>query len=225
MSMMPREQLDAEGFLVVRRGLGSAHITAVRSAGNLDVDGAGTRNLLSLASCRAMVSPLRELLVGNGLMAPDAVAVQCTLFKKTSSCNWKVALHQDLAIPVLARVEHPDLSGWSAKEGTLFVQPPVLMLQKMLAVRLHLDTCSAQDGPLRVVPRSHRHGRLAPGRVLCEHGSPVECTADTGDLLLMRPLLLHASSKASSPTGSRRVLHFLFGPVEPGYGLQWSMAA
>jgi len=159
-------------------------------------------------------------------MTAGSVAVQCTLFKKTPNLNWKVGLHQDLAIPVATRIEHPDLTGWSSKERALFVQPPATALQDMLAVRIHLDPCTAQDGPLRVVPRSHRHGRLLPvrARSLCDKNGQVECTTDTGDLLLMRPLLLHASSKATRPTGPRRVLHFLFGSPEPGYGLQWSTA-
>ncbi|KRB06884.1 hypothetical protein ASD86_12855 [Lysobacter sp. Root690] len=63
---------------------------------------------------------------------------------------------------------------------------------------------------------------------LCEslraaHGE-VECTARPGDLLIMRPLLLHASSKAVQPSGRRRILHFLFGPRDPGFGLRWSLA-
>jgi hypothetical protein len=45
----------------------------------------------------------------------------------------------------------------------------------------------------------------------------------SGGVLLLRPLLLHASSKARSPC-HRRVLHFLFGPEVVGYGLRWQHA-
>ena len=43
------------------------------------------------------------------------------------------------------------------------------------------------------------------------------------DALLMRPLLVHASSKATAPA-QRRVLHFLFGPAHLPDGLRWNRA-
>lgn len=193
----------------------------------LELQGAGTRNLLSVAWCREVADRLQVILSHQGLLASDAASVQCALLKKSDSLNWKVALHQDLAIPVAEKINHAGLSGWSSKEGVHFVQPPVALLREMLAARLHLDPCRDGDGPLCIVPGSHRHGRLDWTRInsLDVAEGRVECLAEPGDLLLMRPLLLHASSKAKSPVGARRVLHFLFGPSEPGYGLRWSMAA
>lgn len=49
------------------------------------------------------------------------------------------------------------------------------------------------------------------------------CEAEVGAALVMRPLLLHASSK-SLGTGRRRVLHFLFGPPSLPHGLRWQTA-
>ena len=48
-------------------------------------------------------------------------------------------VHQDLSIPVREKVPHPALSGWSLKQGTCFVQPPLDVLQQLVAVRVHLD--------------------------------------------------------------------------------------
>ncbi|WP_251044641.1 MULTISPECIES: hypothetical protein [unclassified Lysobacter] len=72
----------------------------------------------------------------------------------------------------------------------------------------------------------HRHGKLdaAHAAALRKARGETECTARPGDLLIMRPLLLHASSKAVEPSGRRRVLHFLFGPHDPGFSLRWSTA-
>ena len=56
----------------------------------------------------------------------------------------------------------PGLRGWSQKEGALFVQAPVELLAQLVAVRVHLDACGADDGPLRVLPGSHRLGLVAP---------------------------------------------------------------
>ena len=188
----------------------------------LDTGDAGSRNLLEQDWCAALVSPIRSQLQSIGLLLSGAVAVQCTLFRKTADCNWKVPYHQDLSIPVAARVEHPELSGWSMKEDGHYVQPPADVLDTLLAVRLHLDPSGSDEGALRVVPGSHRLGRLSAHRIATtdKRESEVVCMADAGDLLLMRPLLLHASSKAERPNG-RRVLHFLFAPRHPGCGLQW----
>ena len=63
------------------------------------------------------------------------------------------------------------------------------------------------------------HCRLAPddeNRLRDAHGLTT-CTALRGDALVLRPLLLHASSKASG-TSRRRVLHYVFGPCELPYG-------
>ena len=186
---------------------------------------AGSRNLLERDWCAGLVSPIRSYLQSIGALPADAVAVQCTLFRKTADCNWKVPYHQDLSIPVAARVEHSALSGWSMKEDGHYVQPPVDVLEALLAVRLHLDSSAGDEGALRVVPGSHRLGRLRPDSIAAtdKRNTEIVCAADAGDLLLMRPLLLHASSKAERPNG-RRVLHFLFAPRQPGCGLQWRIA-
>jgi hypothetical protein len=55
-----------------------------------------------------------------------------------------------------------------------------------------------------------------------QHGE-VHCLADRGGVVVMRPLLLHLSSKARAQS-RRRVLHFLFGPSELTCGLRWHRA-
>jgi ectoine hydroxylase-related dioxygenase (phytanoyl-CoA dioxygenase family) len=99
------------------------------------------------------------------------------------------------------------------------------VLESLIAVRIHLDACTAADGPLQVVPRSHVCGAIAPGAAaeLRAAQGAVTCTVDLGDALVLRPLLLHASSKATG-SSMRRVLHFLFGPPELPYGLRWQHA-
>lgn len=144
------------------------------------------------------------------------------LFEKSPERNWLVALHQDLSIPVGERVRHDALSGWSMKDGNLFVQPPASVLQSLVAVRLHLDDGGPAAGGLRVVPGSHAFGRVGPERaaeIRAERGE-AEPTVTKGDLLVMRPLVLHASSKARGST-PRRVLHYVFGPPVLPFGLTW----
>ena len=166
--------------------------------------GVGSRRLLAHDWCRSLAARLRASPKLAGLVPPGHVAAQCIYFSKSASYNWLVPIHQDLSIPVAERVDAAVLRGWSEKEGELFVQPPVAVLESLVAVRIHLDACTAADGPLQVVPRSHVCGAIAPGaaaEVRAARGA-VTCTVDLGDALVLRPLLLHASSKA---TGSSRL--------------------
>lgn len=185
----------------------------------------GTRCLLSVDWCAVLARRLREHVDLGRLIPLGHVAVQCTYFEKSSACNWLVPVHQDLSIPVAERVEGAGLSGWADKEGAVFVQAPVAVLEQLVAVRLHLDRCASSDGPLRVVPGSHTQGVLAPDTATATRDAVGECVceAEAGTALVMRPLLLHASSK-SLGTGRRRVLHFLFGPRSLPHGLRWQTA-
>lgn len=221
----PVSDLDEQGFAIVPEIIPPEAIAAAAHALEaLPLKSAGTRNLLALPWCRAMAKQLADHARIAAALPSMPVAIQCTLFDKTQETNWLVALHQDLTIPVRERCEHPALGVWSLKEGHHFVQAPTDLLAQLLAVRVHIDDCDADNGPLRVVPGSHRHGRLSDIDAWRqrETAGEIACTARRGDALLFRPLLLHASSKALAP-GHRRVLHFLFGPRLPGYGLQWQL--
>jgi hypothetical protein len=183
---------------------------------------AGQRELLEQPWCQALARWLLALPPLRGVLPSDAVAVQCTLFEKSPDRNWLVTPHQDLAIPVAEHVEHPSLRGWSVKGGRHFVFAPADVLARMVALRLHLDDATEADGGLRFVPGSHLDGVLAVADVTQwrERAGDVVVDALAGDALLMRPLVLHASSKASAG-GRRRVLHFLFGPPALPHGLRW----
>jgi ectoine hydroxylase-related dioxygenase (phytanoyl-CoA dioxygenase family) len=203
---------------VLNRRLG-AFVRGVADAG------AGSRGLLDEAWCRHLAGALRGDARINSLLLRSALAVQCTLFDKSPTKNWLVALHQDLSIPVKARVDGPECSGWTEKEGQLYVQPPVSVLEQLVAVRIHLDDCSEESGALRVVPKSHSQGRLSGEGVedLRRENGETVVSVVRGGALVMRPLILHASSKTASLT-SRRVLHFVFGPRSLPLGLEWRWA-
>jgi ectoine hydroxylase-related dioxygenase (phytanoyl-CoA dioxygenase family) len=225
-SMSMLQALEENGYVVTPSIVGPSEAASIALAlSNVAASSAGTRNLLELEWCQSLVARLRATPNLRELLPGSSVAVQCTLFDKTPDRNWLVALHQDLSIPVNARVAHPELGVWSVKEGQNFVQPPDELLARLVAVRLHVDECGPENGPLRVVPGSHREGRLAASaaRLLRDRVGEVACTVGRGGALILKPLLLHASSKASSPN-HRRVLHFLFGPASIGYGLRWQHA-
>jgi ectoine hydroxylase-related dioxygenase (phytanoyl-CoA dioxygenase family) len=183
---------------------------------------AGIRNLLDQKWCQSLAQHLKCNKHLSGLLSDDYVAVQCTLFDKTPDHPWKVPFHQDLSIPVRKRVDTTGFLSWSQKEGAWYTQPPTSVLEKIVAVRLHIDDCGVANGPLRVIKRSHHMGRITENDIsaVITRGCEVVCTAKAGDVIVMRPLLLHASSKPTNPS-TRRVLHFLFGPTALPQGLEW----
>jgi hypothetical protein len=223
MTLNYHSQLADAGYAVIPDAVDPGEIGGLLDCiQNLAGSNAGTRRLIDMPWCEALAIRIARDARVQRFLPKNATAVQCTLFNKSLETNWLVPLHQDLSIPVAERVDSPDCSGWSEKEGEIFVQPPVRFLEEMLAIRLHLDDCNDRNGALRVVAGSHRLGRLNSidaRRERDQHGDVV-IGVPRGGAMLMRPLLLHASSKAVVDT-PRRVLHFVFGPGKLPDGLRW----
>lgn len=156
------------------------------------------------------------------LLPDDLSPVRSILFDKTVDENWPVAWHQDLSIAVQSRNETPGYQAWSTKDGVMHVQPPVHLLEEMITVRINLDTTPLENGPLQVISGSHRYGKI-PASELPIHvkGEPVICKCEAGDILLMKPLILHASKRATKP-GHRRVIHIEYArKSDLNAGLSW----
>jgi ectoine hydroxylase-related dioxygenase (phytanoyl-CoA dioxygenase family) len=173
----------------------------------------GARNLLEVpaiaASARSEdILPLAETVLGTA-----SRPVRGIFFDKTPQANWPVPWHQDLTIAVAERHELERWTHWSVKAGAHHVQPPTSFLERMVTLRLHLDDCGASNGPLRVLPGSHRLGRLSRDQItlLQKEREASVCCAPALSALVMRPLLLHASSPATNPS-HRRVIHIEFAP-------------
>jgi hypothetical protein len=166
---------------------------------------AGTRSLLDQNWCRKLAQDQRLLSVIESLIGSPATARRGILFDKSREANWTLGWHQDTKIAVKERVDGLDgYSNWSVKEGITRVQPPRKILENSVAIRIHLDQCDATNSALRVIPSSH-----LPGFLQNENNEP-ECAltleVDSGDIIWMRPLVFHASGKASAPN-HRRVIH------------------
>lgn len=223
--LAPQLQLESQGHVLLHHALEDhrlAEVTALVSS--LDWSGPGTRSLLVQPWCRDLSTEIRALPRVGDLIPSSYSAIQCTLFEKSAQNNWLVPIHQDLSVPVKRAVDAPGWGPWSQKEGTPFVQPPLSVLEALVAVRIHLDPCGADDGPLYVVPGTHRQGLVAPevARALRQHEQV--CLACPGDALVFRPLLLHRSSKGTGASG-RRVLHLLYAPPLHGTAVEWQRAA
>lgn len=217
--------LDKSGFCTVHGILPEGMLDAlVRTVEMLSSnEGAGSRNLAEIAPEVARLAESREILSLLGdLGAPGAFLVRSIFFDKKLEANWKVPWHQDLTIAVRERREIAGFGPWSEKEGVPHVQPPVAVLERMVTLRVHLDDCGAGNGALRVLPGSHRGGVLCAEAIQKwrREGEEVVCEVLRGGILAMRPLLLHASSKAALPR-HRRVIHLEFATEGLPGGLEW----
>lgn len=203
------------GWDVIRTGLSDSILAALRES-VFTTQGPGQRCLLDQAVVRQTAVLLRAEMIKTGFLSEGAVAIQAIAFDKTPAANWKVTWHQDVMFPFAKRATTPGYDLVSVKDGVNYARPPQTVLDEMLAVRLHLDDCADTNGPLRVSPGSHRDGVLKStdlSDAVKRHGDAL-CLVKNGEVLLMKPLLLHASSPASTPK-HRRILHLVYHSGQP----------
>ena len=225
------EGLTCDGYAIVPAVLDDDSVDRVIAA--LDAaQGAGVRRRGSVYAIRnlpeavpavgALAHSAAVRVLVEPILGPGAFAVRGILFDKTPDANWNVVWHQDLSIAVQERRDVPGFGPWSEKAGVTHVQPPAALLERMLTVRLHLDDCDETNGPLRVLPGSHGYGRLDAAAIEQWRARVAVriCPVPRGGALLMRPLLLHASSDALSPR-HRRVIHIEFAAEGLPGGLAW----
>jgi hypothetical protein len=161
------------------------------------------------------------------VLGPEAFPVRGLFFDKTASANWNLPWHQDLTIAVAARRPVAGFGPWTIKGGIVHAFAPADLLARMITIRIHLDDCLAESGPLRVLPGSHAAGRLDAAAVAGWIGRArdraVDCVVPAGGAVVMRPLLLHASAAATG-SGHRRVIHVEYAAEALPGGLRWYVA-
>lgn len=218
-----------DGFLKISSFVSSSEVGELAAAVEpfrADKTTAGIRNLLG--RCDAVyqfATTSAAFEVAKVLLGSAPLAVRGILFDKTPDANWYVTWHQDLSIPVIAKVETPGYGPWSVKDGVIHVQPPAHILEQMVSLRIHLDDCGENNGAIKFIPGSHLSGVLDSNEIgkWREAQEEVVCAARRGDVIAMRPLILHASSTAKSPQ-QRRVLHLEYSSAALPNGLDWAMA-
>ena len=169
---------------------------------------AGVRHALSLAPVEELARHQVLMDLAVEVLGKNAFPYRATLFDKSPKANWLVVWHQDTALPLRSRRETQGWGPWSIKEGIDYAHAPASALSLVLALRVSLDNSTAENGPLRVLPRTHTLGVLSDDSIheLLTRISPVDCISPQGGVIAMRPLLVHASSKSRAEL-PRRVLH------------------
>lgn len=169
---------------------------------------AGVRHALGLSPVAAAAREPQMIELARGVLGLDAFPYRATLFDKSPASNWLVVWHQDTALPLRKRVDLPGWGPWSVKEGIAYAHAPASALSQVLALRVSFDDSTVENGPLRVLPRTHTQGVLSDDSIheLATRIAPVDCVVPKGGVVAMRPLVVHASSKSQTEM-PRRVLH------------------
>lgn len=158
---------------------------------------------------------IREVLAETSLQdvletlgGPGCRIIRAIVFDKSAGANWMVPWHQDSTIAVSDRIDVPGFGPWAYKDGEHHCRPPLEILASIVTVRLHLDACPLEAGPLRVIAGSHRLGLITEHQIeqVVREGRAIDATIDAGGAVLTTPLAVH-SSRRSSTTDRRRTLH------------------
>jgi ectoine hydroxylase-related dioxygenase (phytanoyl-CoA dioxygenase family) len=210
-TQMWQRSINERGFTIIPQVLSAAETTGMLEAMDRFMTArsrAGRRHTLSLPAVASMAHDTRLLTIAASVLGTSVFPFRATLFDKSPKANWLVVWHQDTALPLRAKRELPGWGPWSIKEGVIYAHAPADALEQVLALRLHLDDSIEQNGPLRVLPGTHRLGVLNDEDIhqLALERAAIECLVPRGGVLAMRPLLVHSSSKSISQF-SRRVLH------------------
>jgi hypothetical protein len=183
------------------------------------------RNVLRLGFVRRLADSGAVRAIVNTTLGTNGQCVRGILFDKVPGANWTVPWHQDLSIAVAAKADVPGYGPWSMKAGVVHVQPPVEVLRSMVTVRIHLDDCPADNGPLKVIPGSHLEIHdAATIAALVERGPVHLCEVPAGGAVIVRPLIVHGSSPAERAS-HRRVIHLEYAAARLPPPLAWYESA
>lgn len=184
----------------------------------------GIRNLEKRFDSIAMLVHKDSLLsIAKNKLRGQVNLVRALFFDKTPEKNWLVTWHQDKTVTLSKQADFEGWGPWSMKDGIYHVQPPVAVLNNMVTFRLHLDPADETNGCLKVIPGTHKYGILNQTEIdeIVRRETAIHCVVEAGDTVIMRPHLLHSSSKAKRP-GHRRVVHVEYSSHVLPQGASWA---
>lgn len=210
-STLALKALMKQGYAVIPEGFAQEEIERIRqemSDANLLRSKAGVRHAMRIPAVGEMARGAELLGIAREILGKGAFPFRATLFDKSATANWLVVWHQDTALPLKERREIAGWGPWSVKDCVQYAHAPASTLEQVVALRVHLDDSTSENGPLRVLPGTHTLGVLTDAEIhdLSQRVAEAECLVPCGGVLAMRPLIVHASSKAQNKM-PRRVLH------------------
>jgi ectoine hydroxylase-related dioxygenase (phytanoyl-CoA dioxygenase family) len=204
-------EIEQTGFGIVPQlvnELDTLNLIETLGGADLPRSRAGIRHVMNQPPVSRITQSEEVLGLVKTILGKEAIPFRATLFDKSPTSNWLVMWHQDTALPLLEKKEADGWGPWSVKDGVIYAHAPASALEQVLAVRIHLDDSNLNNGPLRVLPGTHKTGVLTDEELqrLPAGIRAVDCTVPKGGVVLMRPLVVHASSKSTSAE-PRRVIH------------------
>lgn len=221
--------LERFGAVQVRAALGAVELAALwarirpeTAPGAVRGRSGGTYGARAMLMARAdLETALAELgvtaLAARALGSP-AFPLDAQFLDKHRDANWAVPAHQDVIVPIAGTAAACAVRNGRSRHGLQYGEPAVVVLQELVALRIHFDDAGAESGGIAIVNGSHARGRLSGTEIreipreVFEH---YDCSA--GDVLLMKPLAVHRSGRSLRPR-RRRVLHVLYAPRDGWHG-------
>jgi ectoine hydroxylase-related dioxygenase (phytanoyl-CoA dioxygenase family) len=227
-----KEEISSKGFAVINNVFTSEEINSIiLEISRVDSSLPSVRKTNDLFAIRRffkVVPSSRKLIFNNrlsSLLSPifgdDYFLVKAIYFDKPVHSNWFVAYHQDLTISVDKRLEMEGYGPWTLKQDQFAVQPPLDILENNFTIRIHLDDTNENNGALKVIPGSHRKGIYRPEMIDWTKETESIVNVERGGIMIMKPLLLHASNRNSNHL-KRRVIHMEFSNRSLVENLNWS---
>lgn len=227
-----KEKLKEEGFIIVDNVFSLDEVVALNELLSA-VDGLNpsfrkTEDLFAIRRFLIEVTGAKKYVLNDELKAlvrsffgEEYFVVKSIYFDKPGSSNWFVSYHQDLTISVNTKTDIPGFGPWTTKQDQFAVQPPLEILENIYTIRIHLDDTDENNGALRVVPGSHKRGVYRPETIDWDKEKETVCRVPAGGIMVMKPLLLHASSRTMNEA-RRRVIHIEFADRALPAPLEWA---
>ncbi|MCC8407345.1 phytanoyl-CoA dioxygenase family protein [Mucilaginibacter sp. UR6-1] len=227
-----KHNLRQDGFTMLPLVFTAGEIKSIEqciaSADNSGVNFRKTADLFAIRRFFNEVPDALPLIMNDRLKAiikqlfgGDYFIVKSIYFDKPGNSNWFVAYHQDLTIAVAEKHPTDGYTNWTVKQGQYAVQPPLEVLENIYTVRIHLDDTDADNGALKVVAASHNKGIYRPENIDWQNEREHICEVPAGGVMIMQPLLLHASNRTVN-NNNRRVIHIEFSNLDLPGELQWA---
>jgi ectoine hydroxylase-related dioxygenase (phytanoyl-CoA dioxygenase family) len=233
--MTNKQQLDELGFTILDDIFSDTEIesiaTTIESADNSKATFRKSDDLFAIRRLLKEIPELHSIIFNDklkttikNLIGDNYFVVKSIYFDKPEKSNWFVSYHQDLTISVDKKADIPNFGPWTTKQNQFAVQPPLDILENIFTIRIHLDDTDEQNGALKVVSKSHLKGIYRPETIDWTKEIETICGVQKGGVMLMRPLLLHSSSRSTN-NKQRRVIHIEFSNANLDGGLNWTEKA
>jgi ectoine hydroxylase-related dioxygenase (phytanoyl-CoA dioxygenase family) len=206
-----KKQIQDSGFLTINNVFSDVEVKEIlRLINQADTSKKTFRKTTDLFAIRQFLKEVPDLnkliinerfkLLVHSLFGSDYFIVKSIYFDKPAGSNWFVSYHQDLTISVDKKCEIDGYSKWTLKQDQFSVQPPLDILKKIYTIRIHLDHTNVDNGALKVIPGSHLKGIDKAADIDWSDETEHVCEVSKGAVMIMKPLLLHSSSRTTSNT-------------------------